>query len=160
MTEDFKRTVPLNELDFNMSTTETVWYSQEISPILQKELTHRRFIKDNKGELIRDKNGVPLVELIDYSGKLKIQTRDNRLSNLDSNGYLETRWFDGFASDSMLLGDLPRSTTHCIMQKDSILNLSQSKRGWFRKIMNTLFQHSKFEGSEPDKKKMFGGRAE
>lgn len=158
MSDDFKRSVPVNELDFNMSTTETVWYSQSIDPDLQAELTKYIPVRDINGNIRRNEQGEPLFTVKDYSSKLKIQTRDNRLSNLDSQGFLETRWYDAFASDLLLLSNLPVSTTHCLMQKDSILNLSQSKRGWFRRVMNTLFQHSKVEGGDGQQRtKIFGG---
>ena len=145
---------PLNELDLQMRTTETVWYSQDIDNNLQADLTKKRFVLGEKGEILRDFQGVPLVTTEDFSTKLKIQTRDNRLSNLDSTGYLETRWLDGFASDTHLLGSLPRSTVYCLLQKDSILNLSHSKKGWFRKMMNSIFQSHTVTDSDDKKKKL------
>ena len=137
-----------------MRTTETVWYSQNIDKDLQKDLTQKRFILGSEGEILKDLQGNPLVTTEDFSNKLKIQTRDNRLSNLDAVGYFECRWFDGFASDVHLLGNLPRSTMYCLMQKDSILNLSHSKKGWFRKMMNSIFQNHTVRDSDETKKKL------
>lgn len=147
-------------------------------PIDEIELTHRMIEPTwNDGPIhseVKDALG-------EYSSVLKFQTRDTRISNLDGQGFREARWWHDLGTDIAMFShklvvrrfyepeeeggepdyedtlirkiSFPKSITTCIDRRDTILNLSQSKKGWRVEQLGTFTQRH-IGSEEPKEKKL------
>lgn len=155
-----KRITPQSDLDYNMLITNTTWDSNQLSSEIKEALRRYRPVFDENGKVKLDEEGRPVFAVWEGSEKLRILTRDTRLSNLNGTDYAFCNWWDSFAGGVNILGDFPRSTAYCLYQRDSRLNLAQSLKGWFRRIQATLFNENRNINEEPKKKSLFGGGAQ
>lgn len=149
MNEENNRILPSSDLDLNLMLTDSVWGRDEINPALQNKLTKSFLVQDGENKEIIKEN---------LWSRLAFLTRDLRLANLDPWDELPfVRYYIDLASD-LLESDMIDPAIICMQRSASILETSQSKRGFLRKQMNTLRQESFNQQLEPPKKSFFGGR--
>jgi hypothetical protein len=152
-----KRVIPQNDLDFNMQLTNPAWGKSELTAKAQDSLSKTFYLIDaTTGQVALDEEGNPIVHHEDdYWARLGFLTRDWRLSNLNTKDYERLRWWADFATATNQYG-YKRSTAYCISQIAPTLELSQSKGGFLREILNTLIQRNTNISEEPNKKSLFG----
>jgi hypothetical protein len=152
-----KRTLPQSELDFHLMTTDSVWGRNDISPELKEKLTKYFCQKDDKGEIVLDKDNQPIITSQSYWNLLGFYTRDMRLANLSTwNGEVEyCQYFLNLAND-FLQCELIEPFLISLSRVATMLEISQSKGGFLRKQMNTLRTENLQGEVEPPKKQLFG----
>lgn len=152
-----RRVMPQSELDLSLMTTDSVWGKQEVPQQLQNSLKKYMKLMDDKGELIYDKEGNPVVSEANLWGLLGFYTRDMRLANLSQwNGELQYCQYFLDLSGDMLAEEMLEPFVICLRRVATILELSQSKGGFLRRRMNTFTQESTPLENEPSKKSLFG----
>ena len=152
-----KRSIPQNELDFNMQLTNPAWGKKELDAKTQESLTKTFYVVDEKGEIQRDaETGEPITHHEDdLWSRLGFLTRDFRLSNLNNKDYVWLTWWGDFAAATAQEG-YKGSTAYCISQIAPRLELSQSRAGFLRNILNTLINRNVTISEDPHKKSLFG----
>lgn len=144
---------PANDLDLNLMLTNTIWDGSEISEELRDTLTAYVEVTDKTGNLQYDEHGRVIVREVILSDRLKTQSRDTRLGNLDSSEMTTAHHYNELANDLLMTGyHFPKSVGTCIGRRDSLLNLSQSRKGWFRKILQSVFSETHNIESQGPKK--------
>jgi len=136
------RTIPRNELDLNMLTTESVWGKGEVSSDLKNRLT----------QLVSDGEEVTTRHLW---GLLSFYTRDMRLANLDRREMEYCKYYLDYAGD-LLNETAVESFIIAISRAASVLELSQSKKGFLRKRFGTFEHHQVTKNDEPAKMSLMG----
>lgn len=165
MAEEQKRILPRSELEFNLMMTDTVWGSSQINPELKdrlsKEYGYYDYKRDKDGNLLLDEKGQPITAMfIKEEGlwsMLGFYTRDLRLGNLSTwNGELATATYYLNLANDFLASKMVEPFLICLSRVATILELSQSKGGFFRRRVNTLTQEHFNTDLEPKKKTLFG----
>jgi len=146
---DDNRVMPNSELDLHFLTTETVWGKPEVSPELKEKLERLEYTKHSDGTVSVDSKS--LWDLLSF------YTRDMRLGNLSEwNGELQyCQYYLDLAHD-LLESGYNEPFIICLSRVASILELSQSKRGFLRRNMNTLRTEHMQGELEPPKKRIMG----
>jgi hypothetical protein len=142
-----KRLLPQSELDLAMLTTDSVWGKTEINPQLQERLKEF-FIGQNeegKQEVITENNWA----------SLGFFTRDMRLANLNDLEVLFCNHYIDLANDFLQV-NMNKPFIVCMARNARVLELSQSKKGFLRKNLNTIRQEHINQDLEPPKKNLFG----
>ena len=149
MTENTKRQLPQNELDFHLMTTDAVWGKAEVSPELRRRL--------NQYFLERLEDGTDALKPSSLWDTLGYFTRDIRLANLSAwNGEIQyCQHYLDLAGDFLQV-NMIQAFIVCLERVASTLELSQSKGGFLRRIMNTLRTEHVNTETEPPKKALFG----
>ena len=153
--------MPTDEIALTMMNTNSVWGTDDISQDLKDKLTKNfktiETFKDNKGKVITTEK----FTKENAWSLLGFYTRDMRLANLSSwdNELVVCRYYIDLAND-LLHEDLLDCFLVSLSRSATILETSQSKGGFFRKIMNTLIQDISETNKEPPKKGFFGGNKE
>lgn len=144
------RNLPTSDLDLNLMLTDAVWGKAEVSPDLKEKLSRYFLTQGEKGEDIINKESL--------WGLLGFYTRDMRLANLDQwTGELEScRYMIDLAGDYLQVGMIEPFLV-ALSRAATILETSQSKKGFLRRQMNTLRNESVSQSIEPPKKGFFGG---
>ena len=166
------RQIPQNDLDLNLMTINTEWGSDNIPKELIEKLTqyNYKFIRDENSKLIKDANGNPIMmgdaegkPIIDKAGLwqlLGFYTRDIRLGNLSKQEMTYCQYYLDLANDDLRVNYI-EAFLICLSRTITILELSQSKKGFLRQVMQTLFEHKTSINSEPKKRNIFGlGKSE
>ena len=156
------RNLPINELDLQMQLTNSEWGDVPKSSELGS-ITHDFSITYPKGTryLLSDKTVASLTEDITiYSdqgswGLLAYLTRDMRLGNLTSAEVEACKHYLDLAGDCLQEG-YHRSFSAAIKRVAHILEVSQSRKGFFRKLLNTIRRED--IRSDVPKSNFFGGR--
>ena len=143
---DQKRILPRSDLDFNLMTTDSVWGSPYVNQELKDKVKQYRQAMDKEGNLT--------VESDSLWSMLGFFTRDMRLANLDRAESNYCHYYLDLAND-FLHTNQSEPFIICLERVASILELSQSKKGFLRKRMNTLTTES-FNQQEPPKTKFAG----
>jgi hypothetical protein len=149
---DFQpRATPQSDLDLNLMMTDSVWGKPEINQELKDKLS--KYYSNGK---VGD-DGKIQVTKESLWGLLGFYTRDMRLANLSSiDNELQTcRYMIDYAND-LLLVNLVEQFLIALSRAATILETSQSKRGFLRIQMNTLRQEHLTQQIEPPKKGFFG----
>lgn len=142
------RRTPINELDFQLMTVESEW-GKDIQPELYAKL------KVAGHELEQTTDGKFKVKEEALWGLLSYYTRDMRLGNLDKHMYeYACLWLD-FAGDSLRLGAV-RSFLTALSRVITALELSQSRGGFLRRLMNTFRQEHDYKFNDDKAKGLFG----
>lgn len=142
------RTVPNSSLDLNFLLTNSAWGSQEVSPDLKKKLTKAAVTDENGNEVVTEES---------LWGILNYYTRDMRLGNLDKSELDYCRHYIQLAGDYLSVPFMVEPFIICLSRAASILETSQSKGGFLRRIINTLRSENVSQQIEPPKKAFFGG---
>lgn len=148
--QPMRRTLPQNDLDLALMTTDSVWGKAEVPPELRSRL--------NKYFRVQDKDGNKGVTVESLWGLLGFYTRDMRLANLSAwNGELQyCQYYLDLAND-LLQANMIEPFMITLSRVATILELSQSKGGFLRRKMNTFTQEQINRQDEPPKKSLFGG---
>lgn len=144
------RQIPQSELDLLFKTTESTWGKYEIPQQLKERLT--------KIYSLRNKETNEKFDIKDELWSLlSFYTRDLRLSNLSysQNEIQYCQWYLDFAEDMLQEGYLIPFIT-ALSRVISVLELAQSKNGFFRRNQNTLIQEQTLRELEPPKKNLLG----
>lgn len=122
MSEEYKRQLPTSKLDFEQMRTDPVWGVGRIPRDLKEKL--EAAVKEEDGEKLYEN----LWELHGW------MTRDLRLGNLGVlNNELEyCVYYAELAADMLMQGHI-RAFSVCLSRIATRIELSQSKKGWFRK---------------------------
>lgn len=150
MTEQYKRNLPLNELDLQMQMIETVWGSQRVNPDLRARLAKNLYYLDEHGEISRDEQGRPHMKSESRWDTLAYFTQDMRLGNLTPDEVRAVRHYLDIAGDCLAMGYL-EAFLCALRYSASYLELSQSRKGFLRKLMNTLLQEQTVTTQEAPK---------
>jgi len=145
------RTQPHSELDLNLMLTDSVWGKSEVSQEL-KDRVKKYYVEYNE-------DGTPYVTKQSLWGLLGFYTRDMRLSNLSKmdNELYTCRYFINLANDFLQV-DMIEPFLISLSRAATILETSQSKNGFLRRLMNTLRHEQIKQELEPPKKGFFGGQ--
>lgn len=153
-----RRVVPLNDLDMSYLTTNSVWGKGEVGDELRNKLSKLEFVKDEHGEILRDKEGNPMAVYKDSLwGLLAFYTRDMRLANLSQwNGEVEYCQYHIDLAGDLLQSDMYGAFLVALARAATILELSQSKGGFLRRKQNTFTSEHITKDEGPQKKSLFG----
>lgn len=159
MAEENIRSLPQSDLDLNLMLTDSVWGRPEVSPDLKDKLSTYFQAKDKEGKPLLDKDGNILVTKNSLWGLLGFFTRDMRLGNLSSfdNELNTCRYMIDLANDFLSI-DMIEPFLVSLSRSATILETSQSKAGFLRRLMNTLRQEHINTNLDPPKKTLFGGK--
>ena len=156
---------PSTDLDYNLAMTEPAIGKDELNDNLQNTLIKPYFQYDEKGNIIKDQNGAPILKYKALWNQYGFFTRDIRLSNLSTGDWLGRKENDlkyceyhiNLASD--LLSENFEELFYLIFERATArLELCQSKNGFLRTKMNTYRQENITQISEPPKKQLTGLR--
>lgn len=145
---DNRGVMPQNELQFNMLTTNSAWGEAEMNPEVQGAFTEYAAVQNKEG-------GVDLEVRKNLWNRFSIYTRDVRLGNLEGEEYAEFQYLMDIAFN-LLSKDLYNSASTALGFAATIIESSQSKKGFLRRRMNTLTSEHINRDLEPPKKKLFG----
>lgn len=142
---------PQTDLDLNFMITNSVWGRSEVPKELKDRLSKYYSSVNEKGE----------TKIVSESlwGLLGFYTRDMRLGNLSSfdNEIQVCRYMIDLAND-LLTVEMIEPFLISLSRSATILETSQSKGGFLRRIMNTLIQKHVTQNLEPPKKSILGGK--
>lgn len=145
------RSVPISELDYQYRTTEPNWGKNDVPYELRLKLA--QMVK------VTDENGISTEEAESLWGLLGYYTRDLRLANLSewNNEMDYCIFYLDFAGDC-LREDYKESFLTALPRLITIMELSQSKGGFFRKLLNTFRSEQSIETIEPKKSALSWGK--
>ena len=152
MSED-GRVLPQSDLDYTLMTTDAVWGTDYINPefkqILKKQYPDK--VDPNTGEISVDEESL--------WGLFSFYTRDMRLANLSEwNGEMKyCRFYLDLARDCLMDKHF-QAFMVSLGKVATVLELSQSKGGFLRKISKTWIGENRNINDEPPKKGLFGGK--
>lgn len=151
-----QRTTPFSELDLTFLTTEPEWGKNAAGDLYKAtaKAVREAHYQDLNGEKVLVIDKQPLWGLLQY------YTRDLRLGNLSAFpggelAYCQT-WLD-IAGD-LLKCEHPESFLAALSRVITVVELSQSKNGFFRRRGGTIT--SEHIGEKPSDKKLTGGKKE
>lgn len=155
------RPLPQSDLDLNLMLTDSVWGKAEVSPELREILSQYFVERDDQGQPLKGPNGELMVKKSSLWGMLGFFTRDMRLANLShwDNELQTCRYMIDLANDFLQM-NMVQPFLISLSRAACILETSQSKGGFFRRISNTLRQESVQQTLDPPKKGFFGGKKE
>jgi hypothetical protein len=158
MSNENMRELPTSELDAQMMMTNSTWGRSDVPQELKDRLEKFYIKKAETGEILVNNDGTAVVNKSSLWGLLGFYSRDMRLGNLSEwNNELEVcRYHINLANDC-LDENLCGSFLVSLSRSATILETSQSKGGFLRKILNTLTHRNINHNSEAPKKAFFGG---
>ena len=181
------RKIPVSELDLQLIMNDPVWGKEATSELIQRLGSISSFVVaiDGEGKIYSDDEGKPQVFLITDEGKLvnskgevltdsnnnevvlrikqslwgllSYYTKDMRLGNLDQSDYVRAVYYLDLAGDCLRDG-YTSAFMACIQRVITVLELSQSKKGFLRKAMGTIRQENITGEMEPKKTSILGGK--
>lgn len=148
-----ERIIPINEIDANFLNTEPGW--QNLNQAFRDRVT-RAIITLEKN--IEGKE-VGKISYDDMSSVLNMYTRDIRLSNLgEFNGEVAKVTEHFGLAGSLFLSGYADAAIFVMNEGISITEVSQAKKGFLRKISNTIINKMSKLDDEPQKKGIFGNK--
>jgi hypothetical protein len=154
--KDF-RTIPQSDTDYYMLTTETVWGKDEIPSGLKDRLTQQFVVNDQNGLPMKNNFGQVYVRESSLWNLLAMYNRDLRLANLSewNNELNVCRYYLDLSADFLNCGMI-NPFMISLSRVATIIETSQSKNGFLRRMLNTLRHESTTQNLEPPKKGLFG----
>jgi len=129
--------VPQNEIDLQLVLTNSQWGSSE-----QTQL--RKILQTYKYKVVQVESGngqqLMLQEKQNYWDLMEFFTRDLRLGNLKENELFVIRYDLDLATD-LLSNDCFKSFITALSRVAVVLETSQSRGGFLRKIIQSIFKH-------------------
>ena len=149
MSEEQSRQVPVSQLDMGMLLTDPVWGSSHVSEELRERLTKIYYKNRGKGES---------DETVEMSlwGLLGSYTRDMRLGNISNDELSYCQYHIDLANHFLQEGHV-KPFLIALAYSATMLELSQSKRGFLRKLFNTFTERRENITEEPKKRRLAGG---
>lgn len=144
-----RRIIPQNSLEVDMLMTNPAWGTSEINPELQARLTK---LVQSKGLTDDEGNPLNVNRTEDLWSILSFYTRDLRLANLSSTEVNYCKYYLDLAHDELQQGWLEPFTIS-LSRVASVIELSQSKSGFLRKLLRTF--SSENVNITEDRKKSF-----
>ena len=149
---DFQREVPADKMEYDMQITNPSWGASKIPEALQQymdNIVERRESEKRKLGKI-DTDYKDLWQLLAY------YTRDIRLGNLNQSENDYCIHYLDLAGDLLKKG-YPKGFAVALSRAVTILELSQSKKGFLRRINKTMTREFKEEYVAPQKDSNFMG---
>jgi len=144
-----RRLLLRNELDFQLALSNTTWGGAEISQELKDKLSHSYgYVAEDGKTIITSRDSLWAL--------LGFYTRDLRLGNL-SKWDNEVQYCDYYlklANNYLFFGET-EAFLIALSNVINLLELSQSRGGFFRRRSNTLTQEHFSQELEPEKKNFF-----
>ena len=156
VTEDEFRSPPISDLDFQSQTINPQWGQKDnVSKEFMRNVVRYKPYLDAEGNQRIDDSGNKLYVIQSVWNDLAMFTRDYRLAYLDEGSLDYCSYMTDLGYDCKQMGYI-EAYSICSARTAVRLELSQSKGGFLRKILNTLI-NQKFEQTiEPQKKGLFG----
>ena len=148
---DNGRMLPQSDLDFTLMTTDAVWGTNYINP------EFKQILKKQYPDKVNPETGEVALDETSLWGLFSFYTRDLRLANLSPwNGEMTycQYWLD-YARDC-LMANYTEPFMISLGQVATVLELSQSKGGFLRKISKTWIGENRTFNDEPAMKGLFG----
>lgn len=145
------RSVPISELDYQYRTTEPSWGRPDVPIELREKL----------GQIVRvrDVDGNESDQMESMWGLMGYYTRDLRLANLSEwNNEMQYCIYYLDLSGDLLREEYPESFLTALPRLVTVMELSQSKGGFFRKLLNTFRSEQSIETIEPKKSALSWGK--
>ena len=136
-----------SNLDFNLLVINPNW--KESTPSFLKKTESTRYIETPDGETF--------VNVNDLITNLDFFTRDIRLSNYNDEDIINVRWYIEFAG-VMAQNKFFDAFNFCLLQVANYSETSQGRKGFLRKILNTLTTENISKVLEPPKKNILTGK--
>lgn len=145
------RTIPVSELDFQYRMADPAWGKGEVPAELRDKLAYVTRTINEDGSTSYDTESL--------WGLLGFYTRDMRLANLSSwnNEFEYCQYYLDLAGDLLREGHIESFLT-ALSRVITVLELSQSKTGFLRKILNTFRNEQQIEMIEPKKSNLWGAK--
>jgi len=149
---------PSNQVDLQSLTTFPHISSEYMSDRIRNKFREFDYVRDEKGKVVKDANGELVVRLIrDWWANMEIFTQDFRLGNLNKDEGFYVRHHIDLCSD--ILTVLPESfhkpALLLLERSICVVETSQSKNGFLRRMFNTFFQNSTSKDDSPAKRSFF-----
>jgi hypothetical protein len=161
------RQIPQDSLDLQMLTLNTEWGRENIPKELKDKLSKisYKFARDEEGNIIKNENGTPMI-LVDKEGiplydknglwqLLGFYTRDMRLGNLSKAEHIYVMYYIDLANDDLRV-DYTQAFLICLSRAVTVLETSQSKKGFLRKLLQTFIEHKTSVSGDVKKRNLFG----
>lgn len=150
---------PTNEIDMQALTTAPLISSDYMSDRVRNKFREFEYVRDDKGEIVRDKDGAPQIQVVnDMWAVMELFTQDWRLANLNKEESTSVRHHIDLCSDILIT--MPRGFSKpaliCLERAINITETSQSKGGFLRRMFNTFFSNTSHKEEEPTKRSFFG----
>jgi len=166
---EYKRIVPQNDLDFNYIVTDTRWGKPDMSAEFKEYLSDKkkviipkgaRYLDPKTGEE-KESDGTVLAYETEYLWeRLQFLSQDLRLGNLNpllgETAYCQ--YYVNLANDLLQEG-YKHSFIIAITRVATVIELSQSNRGFLRKNLTTFRHKQTVTQNEPPKRTIFGGKS-
>lgn len=161
------RQIPQDSLDLQMLTLNTEWGRENIPQELKDKLAKisYKFARDEEGKIIKNENGVPLIMADDQGNPmyeheglwqlLGFYTRDMRLGNLGKQEHIYVMYYIDLANDDLRVG-YTTAFLICLSRAITVLETSQSKKGFLRKLLQTFIEHKTTVSADNKNRNIFG----
>lgn len=146
---DEKKQQPLTTLELQYMVTSPAW-GNEASTEFKNKVSKSKYLQGPDGKVF--------VEQTTLWDMLSMFTRDIRLSNLSKiDGEMEyVRYYLDLSAD-LLSANMQSSFVTSLKLAVTVMETSQAKGGFLRRMLNTLRQEQQQELLEPKRKTFFGG---
>jgi len=149
--EEILRDMPQSEMDFNMLVIDPKWGIDKIPPSLKSRLNEIRLARSST-----DKSNKEIITYDDLWELLAIYSRDMRLANLEGKDEEYCEHFINLSGKLLRKGN-PRSSILALVYSVTRLELSQSRKGFLRKIFRTFKKEISMEETTPKKRGLLTG---
>lgn len=149
--DEILRDMPQSEMDFNMLVIDPKWGIDKIPPSLKARLNE---IKLARAKL--NKTNENILTYDDLWELLAIYSRDMRLANLEANDEEFCEHYINL-SGKLLRKGYARSSILALVYAVTRLELSQSRKGFLRKIFRTFKKEITMEETTPKKRGLITG---
>lgn len=133
------RQIPENDLELNMMLTDSAWGDKDIIP---PNLRYR--LKNITLERGKFQDGEVITTLDDLWDLMGMYTRDMRLANISDTELVYCAYHIDLAQDLLTCG-YPRASMKALSLSATVLELSQSKKGFLRNLFKTQKKEFKEE---------------
>ena len=151
--ERAQRSVPASDLDLTMMTTDPKWGSDvDVHDKLRERLKVLQPVYDELGNV----KGFDEFSIWNF---MNFYTRDMRLANLEKEEVVYCQYYLDLAGD-FLQSMMNRAFIISLSRAVTVMELSQSKKGFLRRRMGTFTKENYQQEIEPAKRSIFGGKKE
>jgi hypothetical protein len=157
---------PTNTVDLQVMTTEPFISSEFMSDRIRNRFRNFDYVRDEEGNIVyqevKDDKGIIHVEpkivlTKDYWVGIELFTQDLRLGNVDASELKYIRYNLDLCSD--ILTCLPETFNKPVFllleRSVSVIETSQSSKGFLRNLFNTFFSNQKITEEQPKKSSFF-----
>ena len=149
--EEILRDMPQSEMDFNMLVIDPKWGIDKIPPSLKARLNEIRLARTKTDNTNRE-----VITYDDLWELLAIYSRDMRLANLEGKDEEYCEHYINLSGKLLRKGN-PRSSILALVYSVTRLELSQSRKGFLRKIFRTFKKEISMEETTPKKRGLLTG---